>query len=76
MNSKTLNKKRIFYKMDWNGGATSTHNSVTTETTGSVHARGKRPYNGNQFFATAKNTILLSEKNGVFGLCPNLFIMP
>ena len=34
-------------KIDWNGGATPTQNSVTTETTGSVHARGKRPCNGN-----------------------------
>ena len=69
---KTLNKKRIFYKIDWNGGATPTQNSVTPETTGSGHARGKRPCNGNQFFTShQKNTIFLREKNGVFDCCPN-----
>ena len=62
----------LFYKIDWNGGATPTHNRVTTETTGSVHARGKRPCNGNQFIAQQRNTIFLPERNGVFDFCTSL----
>ena len=39
-------------------------NSVTPETTGSGHARGKRPGMEINFYA--------QQKNAIFGLCPTL----
>ena len=70
--TKNLSKKRIFYKIDWNAGATPTQNSVTTENTGSVHAREKRPCNGNHFFTQQKKHHFSLGENGVFGFCPSL----
>ena len=54
LNSTIKALLQIFYKMDWNGGATPTQNSVTPKTTGSGHARRKRPCNGNQFCTQQK----------------------
>ena len=50
-------------------------NSTTPETTGSGRARGKRPGMEINFYPQQKNAIFLSEKNGIFGLCPALFLM-
>ena len=50
-------------------------NSVTPETTGSGHARGKRPGMENNFNAQQKNAIFLLEKNSIFGLCPIPFFV-
>ena len=72
--SKNLNKNGYFIKLiDWNGGATPTQNSVTTETTGSVHARGKRPCNGKQFFAQQKTPFFPRRKMVFLVSVPTLF---
>ena len=50
-------------------------NSVTAETTGSGHARGKRAGMEISFYAQQKNDIFLWEKNAIFGLCPILLFL-
>jgi len=43
---------------------------VTPETTGSGHARGKRPWNGNQFCAQQKTAFFSQRKMLFWGSVP------